>query len=140
MINNIKAVQKTLSQTSEWIKGLMEVYDFQDENDAFLLLRATLKAIRDRISAGEAMLLGSSLPALIRGYYFEGWAPNKTNRKDKTVADFLATVKLHLAGHENIDLEMAVSEAMKLIFKKIDQGEAEQVKHNLPIEIQEFCS
>ncbi len=140
MLHNIKAIQKTLNQTSDWIKELMEVYDFADEDDAFVLLRATLKTIRDRITPGEAMHLGSSLPALLRGYYFEGWDPNKAPRKDKTVADFLTTVSLHLAGHENIDLEMSVSESMKLIFQKIDQGEAEQVKHNLSAEIQEFCS
>lgn len=140
MINNVKAVQKTLSQTAEWIKELSEVYDFADENKSFALLRATLKALRDRITMEEALHLGSSLPALLRGYYFEGWDPSNGPKKDKTVAHFLTSVRSHLGGHEDIDLEMAVPEAMKLIFEKIDQGEAEQVKQNLPTEIQEFCS
>lgn len=140
MINKVKAVQKTLTQTNEWLKELMEVYDFADENKAFVLLRATLKALRDRITTGEAMHLGSALPALMRGYYFEGWNPNAGPKKDKTVADFLTTVKSHLGGHDDIDLEMAVPEAMKIIFAKIGQGEAEDVKNNLPAELQEFCS
>lgn len=140
MITKVKAVQKTLNQTNEWLKELMEVYDFADENKAFVLLRATLKALRDRITSGEAMHLGSALPALMRGYYFEGWNPNHGPKKDKTVADFLTTVRSHLGGHDDIDLEMAVPEAMKLIFNKIGQGEADDVRGNLPIEIQEFCS
>jgi uncharacterized protein (DUF2267 family) len=140
MINKVKAVQKTLTQTNEWLKDLTEVYDFADENKAFVLLRATLKALRDRITTDEAMHLGSALPALMRGYYFEGWNPSIGPKKDKTVADFLTNVKSHLGGHDDIDLEMAVPEAMKLIFAKIGQSEAVDVKNNLPAEIQEFCS
>jgi uncharacterized protein (DUF2267 family) len=140
MINKVKAVQKTLTQTNEWLKELMEVYDFADENKAFVLLRATLKALRDRISTDEAMHLGSALPALMRGYYFEGWNPNIAPKKDKTVTDFLINVRSHLGGHEDIDLEMAVPETMKLIFAKISQKEADEVKNNLPAEIQEFFS
>ena len=140
MINKIKAIQKTLNHTSEWINELMEIYDFADENKAFVLLRATLKSIRDRIAPGEAFHLGNSLPTLIRGFYFEGWDPDKGPRRDKTVGDFLMTVRGYLGGHEDIDLEMAVPEAMKLIFSKIDHGEADEVKHNLPEEIQEMCS
>lgn len=140
MINKVKAVQKTLTQTNEWLKELMEVYDFADENKAFVLLRATLKALRDRISPSEAMHLGSALPALVRGYYFEGWNPKLEPIKNKTVAEFLSSVRSHLGGHEDIDLEMAVPETMKIIFEKIGQGEAEDVKNNLPSEIQEFFS
>jgi uncharacterized protein (DUF2267 family) len=140
MINKVKAVQKTLTQTNEWLKELMEVYDFADENKAFVLLRATLKALRDRIPSNEALHLGSALPALMRGYYFEGWNLQPESKKDKTVAEFLSNVKSHLGGHDDIDLEMAVPEAMKIIFEKIGQGEAEDVKNNLPSEIQEFFS
>ena len=140
MINKVNAVQKTLNQTNEWLKELMEVYDFADENKAFVLLRATLKGLRDRITSGEAVQLGSALPALMRGYYFEGWNLNVGQKKEKTVADFLTTVRSHLGGHDDIDLEMAVPEAMKIIFEKIGQSEAEDVKNNLPVELLEFCS
>ena len=139
-MNNVKAIQRTLNQTSQWLRDMLEVYDFADEDKAFILLKATLKTLRDRISPGEAFHLGAQLPALVRGFYYEGWDPDKKPTTDRTKFDFLTTVKVNLAGHDDIDLEMAVPEVLKLILNKIDQGEAEQVKHNLPSDIQELFS
>lgn len=140
MEHKIKAIQSSLNHTNVWIQDLMQSYDYSDENQAFVLLRATLKTLRDRISPGEAFHLGAQLPAVIRGYYFEGWDPDHHPRRDKTPAEFLATVRRNLGGHDQIDLEMAVPEALKIIFEHIDQGEAEQVKNNLPPEIHELFS
>ncbi len=140
MIKNIKAFQTTLNQSAVWINELMDSYAFRDENEAFVLLRATLKSLRDRIGAGEAYHLATQLPALLRGYYFEGWNPHKNPSTDRTPYDFLTSVRAHLGTHhDNIDLELAVPEALRITFEKIDQGEAEDVRQNLPREIQELC-
>lgn len=139
MINEVKAFQKTIKQSSEWVRELQDSYTFTDENKAFVLMRATLKALRDRISPGEAHHLGSQLPALIRGFYYEGWDPDKKHSRDRTVDDFLDTVRFHLGGHDDIDLEMSVPEVLRIVFEKIGDGEAEEVKHNLPKDIQQLC-
>lgn len=138
MHDEIKAIQKTLQQTNEWLKALMETYDYADYSKAFVLLKATLKALRDRILPGEAVHLGGQLPALLRGYYFEGWDFTKDTTKERTPIAFLSSVRHHLAGHDDIDLEMAVPGALEVIFNHIDKGEAEQVKHMLPKDIQEM--
>ena len=138
-MDNIKAIQRTIQETNEWVNDLCETYEFADKNKAFVLLRATLKALRDRITPGEALHLGGQLPALLRGFYFEGWSPNRAPSKDKTEFDFITSVKVHLAAHDDIDLEMAVPEAMRVILERIDQGEARQVRHILPKDIQELC-
>lgn len=140
MNRNVKAFQTTLNQSYEWIHALMDTYDYADENKAFVLLRATLKALRDRINPNEAQDLASQLPVLIRGFYYEGWDSRKQQKKERTTENFLASVRMHLAGHDDIDLEMAVPEALHLIFEKIDKGEADEVKHSLPKEIQDLCA
>lgn len=140
MIHKIRAVQSTLTQTNEWLHDLCQAYDFADEEKAFVLLRAVLKTLRDRISPDEAFQLASSLPALIRGYYFEGWNFHKHPTREKHALDFITTVRKNLAGHEDIDLEMAVPETMRIIFERIDQGEARQVKGNLPPEIRDIIA
>ena len=140
MIKNIKSVQMTLNRSAEWINDLMDTYDYKDENEAFVLLRATLKALRDRITHGEVYHLASALPVLIRGFYFEGWDPDTRPNHDRTAYDFITTVKHHLDTHDDIDLERAVPEALRIIFEKIGQGEANDVKQNLPKEIQELFS
>jgi uncharacterized protein (DUF2267 family) len=139
-INDIKAVQKTLAESQEWLQDLMNAYDFEDEEEALVLVRATLKTIRDRITHTEAYHLGTQLPALLRGYYYEAWDPDKTPLNFETSDGFISAVRNFLVGHDNIDLEMAVPEVMKIIFDKLGQGEANHVRQNLPSQVQEFLS
>lgn len=138
MIENIKAIQKTIQSTSLVIKSMMESGEFSNNNDAFVVLRSSLKALRNRLETGEAYHLGSQLPALLRGYYFEGWKFNQKPSRSRTKNEFLDEVKFHLNGHEELNLEKVVPIAMKCILDVIDQGEAVQVLHNIPKEIREL--
>lgn len=140
VIHNIKALQSSLNLTQIWIKDLMDTYDYADENKAFVLLRATLKTLRDRLPMDEVFHLASQLPAVVRGYFFEGWDPHRQPGNEKTTHDFLGKVRKNLGGHDEIDLEMAVPEALKVIFNHIDKGEAEDVLKNLPPDIHELFS
>jgi uncharacterized protein (DUF2267 family) len=138
MIEDIKAIQKTIQSSSRFLKLMMESGEFKDNNEAFLVLRASLKAFRDRVEPGEAVHLAGQLPALLRGFYFEGWNYTGTQAKSRTVDEFLSEVKGHLYGHDEIDLSRAVPIAMKVIMDLIDQGEAVQALHNIPKEIREL--
>ena len=141
MFEDIKAIQKTMASTAEFLKPLMASGEFNNNNDAFVLLKATLKAIRDRVTPGESMHLAGQLPALLRGFYFEGYDFSKTQApvsQAKDVFDFLSDVRFHLGGHDYLNLEKTVPLAMRIIFDSIDQGEARQVKQQLPKEIQNF--
>lgn len=139
MIENIKAVQKTLQTSSRYLKLMMESGQFRNHNEAFVTLRACLKALRDRVEPGEAIHLGSQLPALLRGFYFEGWDFTGVQSKSRRITDFLNDVKFHLNGHDDINLKEAVPVGMKVILDMIDQGEAVQILHNIPKEIRELC-
>lgn len=138
MIENIKAIQKTIQSTSIILKQMMNSGEFNNNNDAFVVLRACLKSLRDRLETGEAFHLGSQLPALLRGYYYEGWKPSSTPKKIRNKEDFLADIQFHLNGHEELKLEKVVPIGMKCILDFIDQGEAVEVLHNLPKEIREL--
>jgi uncharacterized protein (DUF2267 family) len=138
MINKIPAIQRTNQKTNIAIKDLMQSKLFEDENKAFALLRATMKALRDRLTVGEAIQLGAQLPALLRGFYYEGWNL-KWVSKTRTKDGFLEDVRYHLHGHENLNLEPAISAALKIVLDMIDQGEAIDVLHQLPRKIQDLC-
>ena len=138
MIENIKAIQKTIQTTSKYLKVLMESGEFKDQNEAFVLLRASLKALRDRIEPGEAVHLGGQLPALLRGFYFEGWDYPGRQKKSRKTEDFLNEIRFHLNGHDHIDIEKTVPIAMKVILDMIDQGEAVQILHSIPKEIRDL--
>jgi uncharacterized protein (DUF2267 family) len=139
MINNIRAIQKTYDKVNDCISRLMASHQFQNENKAFVILRASLKALRDRLTTEEALHLGAQLPALLRGFYFEGWNLNQQQAKIRTKEEFINDVRFHLNGHEDIDLDVATPLALKIILDMIDQGEAIEVLHQLPREIQELC-
>lgn len=107
MLNNIKSIHKTIEKVGITLSRLMTMYDFADENKAFVMLRASLKALRDRLSPEEAIHLGSQLPALLRGFYFEGWNL-KHQSTSRTREAFIEEVRTHLNGHEDIDLDEAL--------------------------------
>jgi uncharacterized protein (DUF2267 family) len=138
MMENIKAIQKTLQTSARYLQQMMESGEFQDSNEAFIVLRSSLKALRDRVEPGEAIHLASQLPALLRGFYFEGWDLSGEQKKSRKKEEFLKDVKTHLNGHDDINLEVVVPVAMKVILDMIDQGEAVQVLHNIPKEIREL--
>lgn len=137
-MNKIPTIHRTNEKTNLAIKQLMQSGLFVDENKAFMLLRATMKALRDRLSTGEAIQLGAQLPALLRGFYYEGWN-QRSESKARTKEGFLNEVRIHLHGHEDINVDETTSAALKVILDMIDQGEAVDVIHQLPRDIQELC-
>lgn len=138
MLNKISAVQKTNEKSNFVIKKLMDSGHFADENKAFSVLRGVMKALRDRLVPGEAIDLGTQLPALLRGFYFEGWTM-KNESKTRTKEGFLEDIRIQLkGGHEDLSFEM-VSVVLGVILDVIDQGEAIEVLHQLSREIQDLC-
>jgi len=63
---------KTLQTTHIWLDELMLVIG-PDRQVALHVLGAVLRAIRDRVPLGLAVHLGSQLPLLVRGVYYDQW-------------------------------------------------------------------
>ncbi len=71
----LEVFDRTIHKTNVWLKDLMEIQDCPDRHEAYLALRATLHALRDRLTIKETVQLAAQLPMLIRGFYYEGWDP-----------------------------------------------------------------
>ncbi len=141
MLENIKSIQKTQESTALILKKMMDTNQFRTTTHAFVVLRATMKAIRDRIEPGEAFHLGGQLPALLRGYYFEGFDMAQVKRPKsscKGVNEFYGEVRDYLEAYDFMDLEKVVPIALNVILDSIDSGEASQVLHQLPKDLQEL--
>lgn len=76
----LEVFDTTLQRTHTWLKDLMLVLGWQDRHKAYRALRATLHALRDRLTVEETAHLGAQLPMLIRGFYYEGWDPSGCGR------------------------------------------------------------
>jgi uncharacterized protein (DUF2267 family) len=64
-------------KTNVCLKDLMEILDCPDRHEAYLALRATLHALRDRLTIEETAQLAAQLPMLIRGVLLRGLGSNR---------------------------------------------------------------
>ena len=135
----IESFNTTVQKTNIWLREIMDEEGWNDRHKAYIALRAVLHALRDRLVVDEAVHLGSQLPMLLRGMYFEGWDPSKTPLKIKTREEFLAYIEMRLEHVQpGMDAEKALSVVLNLLSRKISAGEIEDVKHSLPADIRKL--
>ena len=96
---------RTLHKTNAWLSDLMEALGRQDRHAAYLALRTTLHALRDRLTVEEVAQLGAQLPMLVRGFYYEGWDPTGTPLRVRHKEEFLARIQEEFRSDEPIDPE-----------------------------------
>jgi uncharacterized protein (DUF2267 family) len=131
----------TVQKTNRWLKDLTEGLGWREKEDrdrAYLALRCTLHALRDRITVQEVAQLAAQLPMLVRGFYYEGWDPTGKPLKDRHREDFLARIESEFRRDEAIDPEQVARAVFALLARKVSEGEIEDVRHGLPAEIRKL--
>jgi len=135
----IEVFDTTLQKTNQWLQDIMRELGTENRQQAYLVLRATLHTLRDRLPLEEVAHLGAQLPMLVRGIYYEGWRPSlevcKLHREE-----FLASVLVHFFGTalEDSDPELAIRAAFSTLARNIAPGEIDKVIHLLPKDLREF--
>jgi uncharacterized protein (DUF2267 family) len=128
----------TLHKTNIWLNDLMQVLGWLDRHKAYMALRATLHALRDRLTVEEVAQLGAQLPMLIRGFYYEGWDPASKPLRIRHKEQFLARIEEEFRGDDRIDPEQVARAVFMVLAKRVSEGEIEDVKHVLPTEIRDL--
>ena len=126
---------ETLQLSNLWLNELMAAVGWDDKHRAYRLLRATLHALRDRLSAHEAVQFGAQLPMLIRGFYYDGWHMRDATSTERTKSEFLGHIEAAFERDPNSDTERLVREVFRLLARRISKGEIEDVQHMLPREV-----
>jgi uncharacterized protein (DUF2267 family) len=138
----LEVFDTTLQKTNSWLHDLMQALGWLDRHRAYTALRATLHALRDRLSVEEVAQLGAQLPMLIRGFYYEGWDPTGKPLRIRQKEQFLARIELELRGDERFDDLVPVERIARAVFmllaQRISAGEIEDIKHVMPAEIREL--
>jgi uncharacterized protein (DUF2267 family) len=137
-ITSVEVFDKTLQKTNAWLNRLMELLPTDDRHVAYLALRATLHALRDRLPVEEVAQLGAQLPMLVRGLYYEGWDPTDKPLRIRSRDDFLkrlAGAMVYVDRKEPEDVARAV---FTLLVQRISDGEIEDVQHVLPADIRDL--
>src|SRR5688572_12532525 len=66
-----------IAEAEKWTQEIAEDLATIDRPLAYSALRAVLQVTRDHLPADEAITLASHLPAIVRGFYYEGWRPTR---------------------------------------------------------------
>jgi uncharacterized protein (DUF2267 family) len=101
-------------------------------------MRATLHALRDRLTVEEVAQLGAQLPMLIRGFYYEGWDPTGKPLKIRDKEEFLGLVAEEFRTDDTLNPELIARAVFKVLSDRVTAGEIEDVKHVMPAEIREL--
>lgn len=101
-------------------------------------LRAGLHAIRDRLPAAEVIALGAQLPALIRGFYYEGWTLANDPTRMRERVDLIARVKKELMLDPRLDAVEVLRAVIQQLAEHISPGEIRHVVSTLPRPIAEL--
>ena len=128
---------RTVHKTNVWLNDVMKALNCPDRHEAYLALRATLHALRDRLTIDEAAQLAAQLPILIRGFYYEGWDPTAKPLKERHRDEFLAHIQQELEPY-GIDPEEVARAVFLVLANRITEGEIEDVEHVLPREIRDL--
>ena len=120
----LEVFDHTIHKTNVWLKDLMEILDCPDRQEAYLALRATLHALRDRLTIEETAQLAAQLPMLIRGFYYEGWDPTGKPVKERHRDEFLARIQEELPRYE-IDPEQVARAVFIVMSHRVSEREIE---------------
>src|SRR2546423_6763305 len=72
-LTGLDVFDRTVHTTNRSLQELMGLLDGGSRHDAYVALRATLHALRDRLPVEETAELAAQPPMLVRGFYYEGW-------------------------------------------------------------------
>ncbi|HVW84069.1 MAG TPA: DUF2267 domain-containing protein [Bryobacteraceae bacterium] len=123
----------TLQKTSEWLRDILQSLGWDQEQRAYVALRAVLHTLRDRLPVVEAAHLGAQLPMLVRGIYYEGWTP--TGRPIKWHrGEFLNWIGDHFRNDPQIDPLQVARAVFEVMAAHIDPREMRKIAVVLPAE------
>lgn len=135
-VTGIEAIEKTVHKTNEWLKEIDEELGSDDRHLALQCLRAVLHSLRDRLPLQEAADLGSQLPLLVRGLYYENFNPISLPVKDRKLGNFLEHIRIQFPSMQDIDPERSARVVFRVLKRHVTEGEIQDVLSNMPRGIQ----
>src|SRR5688572_844999 len=117
---------KTLQTTNIWLGEIMETVG-PDRQVAWHALAAVLRTLRDRLPMELAAHLGSQLPLLVRGLYYDQWEPEEQPEKMRSVNEFLQHIGERLENIRPVNVEQAARAVFQVLSRHIDRGQTVKV-------------
>jgi uncharacterized protein (DUF2267 family) len=137
-MTGLEVFDSTVHQTNAWLKSLMGKIGTGDRHRAYIALRSTLHALRDRLPPEVAVHLGAQLPMLVRGFYYEEWRMARTPTRERHTEEFLEPIATAFRNDPEIRPEEVAKGVFALLTAELDSGEVHKVISVLPRELREL--
>jgi uncharacterized protein (DUF2267 family) len=134
-VDAIGPIEAAVHTMNSWLKELDEELDWKSRQRAYHALRVVLHALRDRLTLAEVADLGSQLPLLIRGLFYEGWNPNGKPVKERKREEFLAIISAAFQNEPDVYPEAVAWAVFKMLERHVSTGEIADVRAVLPAAI-----
>lgn len=127
----IAGLQSSLQKTERWLSDIGRELGWSDPRKAYQALRGGLHALRDRLPLEEAAHLGAQLPMVIRGLYYEGWAPARKPAK-LSREQFLERIRAAFGRSRAPDPANVARAVFHVLQRHVTPGELRDVCGALP--------
>ena len=135
--------EKYAAKGNEIVNKLAALLSVPEDKSA-RILRATLHALRNRISIEESFHLLAQLPVALKGVYVDGWKPLEYHERIRHLHDFLNEIRLQdssLAAYDfgnDEKARMLVGRVFQILQQFVSEGEMADIIGNLPSELKAF--
>lgn len=125
---------RAVDRAHRWLRTYAQELGWEDDRRRTLTaFRATMQALRDRLGVQEAVDLGAQLPAILRGYYYEGWDVSRHPERVRTVDAFLDRIDERLyAARVAADPAHVARATFRLLADRLPEGGMQELGRSLP--------
>ena len=127
----LEVFDKTLQTTNIWLDEIMAELG-PDRQLAWHVLGAVLRGLRDRLPLGLVAHLGSQLPILVRGAYYDQWTPRDKPLELRSCEEFYDHVGQALWNTRPVNVQEAVQVVFRTISNHVTEGQVRKVRDSLP--------
>ena len=127
----LEVFDKTIQTTHVWLGEIMDRIG-SDRQVAWKVLGSVLHVLRDRLPVELCAHLGSQLPLMIRGLYYDQFTPARQPSGCGTPEEFTAEVAEGLRDTGAVDPDDAIWTVFSVLERHLSEGQLTKVRHALP--------
>src|SRR5919106_3738983 len=125
---------KSIQTTNIWLDEIMAEIG-PDRHTAWHVLGVILRALRDRIPAGLGVHLGSQLPLVVRGAFYDQYTHQAEPLKLRSQDEFLAYVQERFGDIRPVNPRNAVIAVFNVLSRHLPRGQSVKVRDALPDDV-----
>jgi uncharacterized protein (DUF2267 family) len=129
--SGLDVFDRSLETTHIWLNEICNDLG-PDKQVAWRALSTVLHKLRDRLTINLAAHLGAQLPLLVRGVYYDQFAPGKMPSELRSRDEFLEEVAHAFRDTRPVDPEEAVRSVFRVLSRHISEGQISKVRDALP--------